>query len=107
MDFAKREHFLFNHHALNISADGLSNFVESYLHGKLSKAEEKTVAVKVPQTIDDIQTVVIANPSKDILMDFWVPWCDFYIHISVPHKGNPLVDIPHNLPEFGQEQVEQ
>jgi len=104
MDFSKREHYLFGHHSKNVTSEAISNFVEAYLHGKLSKAEEKEVQVKVPQTLEDIpETVVIANPSKDVLMDFWVPWCDFYIHISVPHKGNPLVDIPHQLPDFASE----
>ena len=56
----------------------------------------------MPASLEDVpETVVVANPRPDVLMDFYVPWCDFYIHISVPSQGDPHVAIPLALPEFG------
>jgi len=40
------------------------------------------------------------------MMDFYVPWCDFYIHIGVPHSGIPSVSLlsqPPNLEHSGLE----
>ena len=120
LDFGKREHFVYDRHGglANLTADSVAEFVQDYLSGALLPVPDgngggggahevdahggaAAAAAQLPHSLEDIpETVVIANPTPDTLMDFWVPWCDFYIHISVPAEGSPRVSIPKELPQF-------
>ena len=63
----------------------------------------KPSSLELPASLEHVpETIAMANPSPDVLMDFWVPWCDFYIHISVPADGAPRVSIPLELPAFAE-----
>ena len=124
LDFGKREHFVYDRHGslANLTADSVAEFVQDYLSGALlpvpdgkgggggsvggahevdAQGGATAAATELPHSLEDIpETVVIANPTPDTLMDFWVPWCNFYIHISVPAEGSPRVSIPKELPQF-------
>ena len=68
-----------------------------------SDGDDEEDTLELPTSLEDVpETVVVANPTADSLMDFWVPWCDFYIHISVPADGAPRVSIPLELPAFAE-----
>ncbi len=125
LDFGTRLHYAYggttNGDATNTTADSIAAFVQDYLSGDLSPLPPPPDAVKpaatkaesdgddeedtleLPTSLEDVpETVVVANPTADSLMDFWVPWCDFYIHISVPADGAPRVSIPLELPAFAE-----
>eukprot|EP00299_Pterocystis_sp_00344_P003547 c14310_g1_i1.p1 GENE.c14310_g1_i1~~c14310_g1_i1.p1 ORF type:complete len:445 (-),score=87.05 c14310_g1_i1:284-1618(-) len=98
LDFSKREHFLLGIKDGATTSKEVNEFCDSYLKGTLVRAEDG--AVTAPVTGEIPETVVIANPSNELMMDFYVPWCDFYINIGVPHSGLPRVSLLNSLPSF-------
>ena len=95
LDFGTRLHYAYggtaNGDATNTTADSIAAFVQDYLSGDLSPLPPPPDAVKpaatkadsdgddeedtleLPTSLEDVpETVVVANPTADSLMDFWV-----------------------------------
>jgi len=85
-DFAAGKHYAFDE-SKDVTADGLSEFVQQFLSGSLSptiRSEEVPadnsgpVTVVVAKNFDE----VVLNNDKDVLLEFYAPWCGHCKHLA-------------------------
>eukprot|EP00298_Acanthocystis_sp_HF-20_P002832 c13219_g1_i2.p1 GENE.c13219_g1_i2~~c13219_g1_i2.p1 ORF type:complete len:450 (+),score=150.18 c13219_g1_i2:26-1351(+) len=105
LDFHTREHFIMEQPSdTKATTKDITSFCEKFLKKELIRAEDGEMKSQNDDKIPE--TIVIANPTTDRMMDFYVPWCDFYIHIGVPHSGIPAVALLSHPPNLDHSSLE-